>query len=410
MLTAPAVEILVDRCAELSSGGTAPGLLVPLTPSGNLATFLLDALRGAYYPYSGRGRGIKAFADGPLGHICDPVGLLALPDDELNQLKEEFAFLIKYVKRELVVPVLSAEGATVVPAPSPEALVTLAERLMRHLISGGWHPSHLHSYFTSDCWKLTLLGAADLAEALRLILDRFPCGAERKPFTVYTPRLIGRGGEDWGFISVNWNKLPGDVQSAFLTYIARELRIDPDIRTAQHDAAYQARYRKWELERETLNLSKYIRVEVPSRDPYSAAELFREQYCRMKSVLYISRKSTGPSSEKSSHYTHRNVGRSPVQLQDVSVIVDACAVERGANDAVVTAHLNAPAFPYQKLKNEFQRQRELLGFVFRQMRCVSPACNELWECARGVRQQGHRKYRSKSSRGDRTRVREGPLR
>src|ERR1039458_9236109 len=100
MLTAPAVEILVDRCAELSSGGTAPGLLVPLTPSGNLATFLLDALRGAYYPYSGRGRGIKAFADGPLGHICDPVGLLALPDDELHPLPSECAFLIKYVKRE----------------------------------------------------------------------------------------------------------------------------------------------------------------------------------------------------------------------------------------------------------------------------------------------------------------------
>jgi hypothetical protein len=46
------------------------------------------------------------------------------------------------------------------------------------------------------------------------------------------------------------------------------------------------------------------------------------------------------------------------------VIVDVCAVKRGANDAIVTAHLNAPAFPYQKLKNEFQRQRELLGLFF----------------------------------------------
>jgi hypothetical protein len=157
MLTEPVVELLMDRCAELSSGGTAPGLLVPLTPSRNLAAFLLDALRGAYSPYSGKDRRRMAFADGPLGHISDPVGLLALPDAELNQLDEDFVFLLKYVKSELAVPVLDAEGTTVVPAPSPEALVTLAEMLMRHLISAGWHPSHLHSYFTSDCSKLTLL-------------------------------------------------------------------------------------------------------------------------------------------------------------------------------------------------------------------------------------------------------------
>ena len=164
--------------------------------------------------------------------------------------------------------------------------------------------------------------------------------------------------------------MPRNVQQAFIGYLAEELNIDPNASTKMHDDAYEGRYRKWQLETESLSLSKYLRADIPARDPYSAAEEFRTRYNFMKHVIYISRKSTGPTSKKSTHYTHRNTGRSPVQLQEFSVIVGGDA---GVGEEITLTHLDRPSFPYQKLKNEFPRQRELMALfydkcvVFRQL-------------------------------------------
>lgn len=355
------VDFLIDRCAEISSGEAPPGLLTPLAPLQNLAAFLLDALRGADKPYVSTHKS-KAFAEGPLGTISNPLDLFALSDTDLSALKDEFANVLKYVREELAAPLIEAEGAPF-PAFSYEALVKRADGLMRLLVTRGWHLSHLHAYFSQENSRLTLMSASDIREAINQILARFPDDLQHQ-FTVYTPSLVGRGGADWGFTSVGWDKLPDTVQEAFRQYVAGELRTNPDAPTEeQHDARSTDRYRTWQLEKESLTLSKYVRAVINDVcDPYSAAEVFREKYRRMKSVVYISRKRS--SSGKGAHYGKRNYGGSPVQLRDVSVIVNDRSWEAQANSETVTTHLSGPSFPYQKLKNEFPRQRELLGLFF----------------------------------------------
>lgn len=362
------INLFLNRCGELTSKETMPSLLVPLVTPQNIASFLLDALKAAYAPYAdGKyDRGAGSLARGPLAFIHKPADLLSLTAAQLSVLHRDFSKTLTYVKNYLSACSLADIEAKVIPL-NDDNVIELAEAVIRYLISLGFHPSYLNAYFSSF-WPSST--DPDILATITELFSHFQPKHEHQIYSVYTPRLIGRGGEDRGFKSVSWEKLPAPVQNALIRYLAEELGIKPNERSQPSDQAYQQRYRKWELETETLTLSKYLAAEVISCDPFSAAEEFREQYSLMKHVVYISRKSTGASSHKSIHYTHRNTGRRAVQLQDVSVII-------GGQDRVdqepILVHLDKPSFPYQKLKNEFPRQRELLELfydkcvVFRQL-------------------------------------------
>ena len=330
-----------------------------------IAVFLLDAMRGSLYPYADRKR--KKLSDGPLGFVSKPSDLLSLTDQQVCLLHEDFVTAVKYAKNHLSAFSPTEMGAGIIGSSCDE-IVTLAERFTRYLISMGFHPSYLNACFSSTAPASEQFHT--VSDAVDDIFASFQGRKGPRTYRVYTPRLLGRGGEDSGFKSDPWERLPANVQKAFSNYLAQELRIDPEKTSDEHDDTYKARYRKWQLETETLAISKYLISEVLSCDPHSAGEEFREKYNSMKHMVYISRKSTGTSSHKTPHYTHRNTGRSPVQLQEFSVIVGA---QDDANEGITLVHLDKPAFPYQKLKNEFARQRELVALfynhclVFRQL-------------------------------------------
>jgi len=295
------IDLFISRCVELTSKESTSGVMVPIVSPQSLASFLLDALKGGFKPYADNkdNIGSNPFFKGPLGEITNSVSLLRLTDEQLSLLHDDFIKAIRYLKYNLTeINVNDLDNESSVSLR--DDIVRLSEKVVRYLISLRFHPSFLHDYFSSAAFKSDKFQVtSDLRETVNKILTYFHNRVGGCEYNIYTPRVLGKGGEDWGFKSVPWNELPKKVQDCFSKYLSQELNIDPDKPSSQHDESYLDRYKKWQYEIETLKLSKYVRITVSSQDPYSALEEFREQYDLMKDVVYISRKGTGKSSEKS---------------------------------------------------------------------------------------------------------------
>jgi hypothetical protein len=169
-------------------------------------------------------------------------------------------------------------------------------------------------------------------------------------FDVYCIRILGAGGQDRGFKSFSWAGLPEPVRDRLLNH---------EVATQVYDATEpESRKRLNQIYTVELQEARYINKQYEAVDPYAAVENFLNHYLEMKSIVYMTRIKKSPG--KNQHSIGRNTGGSPVRLGDVFIVIRR---NTGEEQQILPID-NRVTFPYQKLKLDAERVRELADLYF----------------------------------------------
>lgn len=349
------VEIFFDRCLELTNKNTAPALLEPLASPKLLGAFLYESVLGSSAFQEKIRKKSSAIVDWFKNNgIETSTDLWSLSEENISDLRalphgHSLCYWKSYFNRCEEAFRLKELELTV------EGIAKLAHCLVTRLLSLGFMQDRLFEYF-SDPVQRECFFYLNLQEAVSTIRNFFE-SQEPREFTIYSPSVIGAGAESRGFRRVAWANVPSAIQEAFKRHLAQSLNIVPEEEERVHDDGYPARYCKYQKDLEILKQSKFIRGIETALDHYSAAEQFFESFREMKNIVYVSKQAVGGGGNKSPHYTKRNTGGSPAQIQEVLAINE---YDTGSLDEVRVVNPQAPTFTYQKMTNEIPRQRWLL--------------------------------------------------
>ncbi len=339
-------DLFLARCAELVTSDPPvatppPALQSPLMTYTDFCEFIYYGIHGDYSPLKG------GVSKNVLAKLATPTDVALLSESDINSIfKVGFSEPLLYAKRTFTT--VSQMSSSVA---DPKEVVRAAEPFMRHLIAKGYTVRYLAEAI-KDMQQTALEsrqgGPASFIDALNVRLR-----GENQTFDVYCIRILGGGGEDRGFKSIAWSGLPQAVRDAFLAHVEKQygkLQGGVDPATTK---------RLGQLYNDVLHETRYVYEQCEAVDPYAAIEKFLNDYFAMKSIVYMTKKRK--SSGKSLQGSGRNAGRSPVRLGELFIVTHTLPERKQQSLRAVE---NSVTFPYQKLKFDTERVRELAELYF----------------------------------------------